>query len=64
MLPHVNKNLIMPQINSSTLEKVLSCTTARTDVEIDWIATTIQGDIEIHLTQDCASFPVASQIEI
>jgi hypothetical protein len=50
MPPYVNKNLTMPQFNSSTPEKVPLCTTAPTDVEVDWIATTIQGDIEIYLT--------------
>jgi hypothetical protein len=37
---------------------------ASIDVEVDWIATTIQGDIEIYLDRDRASEPVASQIEM
>jgi hypothetical protein len=64
MPPHVNKNLTMLQFNSSTPAKVPSCTMAPIDVEVDWIATTIQWDIEIYLARDRASSPVASQIEM
>jgi hypothetical protein len=64
MPPYMNKNLTMLQFNSSTLEKVSLCTTAPTDVEVDWIATMIQGDIEIYLARDRTSSPVASQIEM
>jgi hypothetical protein len=60
MLPHVNKNLTMPQFNSSIPAKVPSYTTAPTDVEVDWIVTTIQRDIEIYLARDRASSPMAS----
>jgi hypothetical protein len=49
MLPYVNKNLTMLQFSSSTPTKVSLCTTAPTDVEVDWIVTTIQVDIEIYL---------------
>jgi hypothetical protein len=61
---HVNKNLTMPQFNSSTPAKVPLCTKTPTDIEVDWIATMIQGNIEFYLARDHASSPVPSQIEM
>jgi hypothetical protein len=41
-----------------------SCMMAPTDIEVDWITTMIQGDIEICLARDHTSSPVVSQIEM
>jgi hypothetical protein len=54
----------LQHVNPTHLRMVPSYTTAPTDVEVDRITKTIQGDIEICLARDRASSPVASQIEM